>query len=210
MSKSEALIWGAAGAIGSALRTKLENEGWNVTSIVHSFDVDGDPDSVEADAGDPASVQAARVEISQRSEQVDLFIYAAGDITHSELADLDPEDWRRILDANLTGPYLALNSCLPLLTEKAAIIVIGAQQERLRLPGLSAYAAAKAGVEALVETLRKEQRSRQVMLVRPAAVQTSFWEKVPFSMPKGAMKAEDLADSIFTAYQEGKQGVLDY
>jgi hypothetical protein len=41
-------------------------------------------------------------------------------------------------------------------------------------------------------------------------VQTSFWEKVPFSMPKGAIKPEELAESIFTSYQEGQQGAIDF
>ncbi len=208
MSKSKAIIWGAGGTIGGALHQKLQAEGWEVTPIVHAFsgELDG---AIEADAGDPASVQSAVVEISQRVAAVDLWIYAAGDIAHAELAEMDPTTWQRILNANLTGPFLALNSSMPLLADDAAILIIGAQQERLRLPGLSAYAAAKAGLEAFADTLRKEQRGHQVLLIRPAAVRTPFWEKVPFSMPKGALEPAQLADSIFDAYQDGKQGTLD-
>jgi NAD(P)-dependent dehydrogenase (short-subunit alcohol dehydrogenase family) len=208
MSKSKAIIWGAGGTIGTALHVKFEREGWDVTPVVHdlSDDIEG---SVEADAGDPASVQSALVEISQQVGEVDLWIYAAGDITHAELSEMNPADWQRILNANLTGPFLTLKSCMPLLSDQACIIIIGAQQERLRLPGLAAYAAAKAGVEALTDTLRKEQRGKRVLLIRPAAVRTSFWEKVPFSVPKGALEPEQLADTIYEAYLEGKQGKLD-
>jgi NAD(P)-dependent dehydrogenase (short-subunit alcohol dehydrogenase family) len=210
MSKSEAMIWGAGGAIGTALRDRLEQEGWKVTPIVHNLNEKNIEGAVEADAGNPASVQAALVEISQRVDRVDLWIYAAGDITHSELASMESEAWQEIIDANLTGPFLSLKESLPLLTEDATIMIIGAQQERLRLPGLSAYAAAKAGLEAMVATLRKEQRGRQVILIRPSAVHTSFWEKVPFSMPKSALEPSELADAIFAAYQDGPQGVLDF
>ncbi len=208
MSKSKAIIWGAGGAIGGALKKKLEEEGWEVTPVVHGLSDDLES-AVEANAGDPASVQTAVVEISQRVDEVDLWIYAAGDIMHAELAKMEPSDWQRILNANLTGPFLALNSSMPLLRDDAAILIVGVQQERLRLPGLSAYAAAKAGLEALSDTLRKEQRGHQVLLIRPAAVRTSFWEKVPFSMPKGALEPEALSDSIYNAYQDGKQGTLD-
>lgn len=209
MSKSKAIIWGAGGAIGGALQKKLEEEGWEVTPVVHSLsdELEG---AVEADAGDPASVQTAVVEISQQVDEVDLWVYAAGDITHAEIAEMDPDDWRRILNANLTGPFLALNASMPLLSTEAAILIVGAQQERLRLPGLAAYAAAKAGIEALTDTLRKEQRGKRILLIRPAAVRTPFWEKVPFSMPKGAVEPEDLAKSIFEAYQGGQQGTLDF
>jgi short-subunit dehydrogenase len=78
----------------------------------------------------------------------------------------------------------------------------------LRLPGLSAYAAAKAGLEAFAEVVRKETR-RKVSVVRPAAVATRFWEKVPFKLPPHHLQADDIARRILEAYQEGSQGPLD-
>jgi short-subunit dehydrogenase len=86
---------------------------------------------------------------------------------------------------------------------------LGAVSERLRLPKLSAYAAAKAGLEAFVEALRKEERRRQVMLVRPAAVATPLWDKVPMSLPTNAPSPEKVAKRILKAYHEGHTGQLD-
>ena len=88
------------------------------------------------------------------------------------------------------------------------MVFLGAVHERLRLPGLSAYAAAKAGLEAYVEALRKETR-RKTLVVRPGAVDTAFWSKVPFSMPKNALQPEALAERIYAAILEGKEGLLD-
>jgi short-subunit dehydrogenase len=79
----------------------------------------------------------------------------------------------------------------------------------MRMPGLAAYAAAKAGLEAFGEALRKELRKQKVTVIRPAAVNTPLWQKVPFRMPGNAMTPEVLAGRILSAYQEGHKGTLD-
>ena len=50
---------------------------------------------------------------------------------------------------------------------------------------------------------------RQVILVRPGAVATSFWDKVPMRLPKNAATPEKVAERIVTAHAEGYEGVLD-
>ena len=122
---------------------------------------------------------------------------------------MPPESWQRIMDANLNGPFLATHYSLPLLAENAHLFYLGAVSERLRLPGLAAYAAAKAGLEAFAEALRKEQRQRRVTVVRPGAVATSFWDKVPLRLPKDAAPPEKVARRILEAYENGHTGLLD-
>jgi NAD(P)-dependent dehydrogenase (short-subunit alcohol dehydrogenase family) len=164
---------------------------------------------IEVNANSEASVQDAVISVSQEALEIDLWIYAIGDIQSSKVADLEPDAWIRILNSNLTGAYLAAHYSLPLLADDAPMIFLGAISERLQLPGLSSYAAAKAGLEAFVNSLRKEERQRPITIIRPAAVATSFWEKVPFSMPKNALKPSVLAERIFEAYQAGHTGMLD-
>ncbi len=89
------------------------------------------------------------------------------------------------------------------------LFFLGAVSERMRLPGLSAYAAAKAGLEAFAEAYRKEARKQKVSVVRPSAVATSLWQKVPFSMPKDAKSPEKVAQRIMDAYAQGHRGALD-
>jgi short-subunit dehydrogenase len=81
--------------------------------------------------------------------------------------------------------------------------------ERMQMPGLSAYAAAKAGLEAFAESLRKEARKRRITVVRPGAVATPFWENVPFRMPANAMTPEAVAAAILSAYEAKHSGKLD-
>ena len=205
-----ALIWGAGGGIGSALVSTLHSENWEVLAAGHNLEaLEGlTAYCYEADVANPFSVQAAVTSMSQEVDQVSLFVYACGDIVSTPVADLRLQTWQQILDANLTGAFLTTQHSLPLLNPQAHLFYLGAIHERLRLPGLSAYAAAKAGLEAFAEVVRKETR-RKVSVVRPSAVATRFWDKVPFKLPPHRMEAQDVAQRIVQAYQVGSQGLLE-
>jgi NAD(P)-dependent dehydrogenase (short-subunit alcohol dehydrogenase family) len=205
------MVWGAKGGIGHALVERLAGEGWDVWAITrHPGDLAGvTPHVLQADAANVRAVQQAVLAVNETGAQVDLWAYAAGDIEAVTVAEMQPETWRRILDANLNGAYLAIHYSLPLLAPQAHIFFLGAISERMRLPRLSAYAAAKAGLEALAETLRKEQRKRRVTVVRPVAVDTPFWAKVPFKLPPHPLHPEDVALRILAAYRERHKGPLN-
>jgi len=209
---NSALIWGAAGGIGRALITHLTGSGWTVGAIARdSAPLTAlTPHIYEADVADPFSVQQAVLAAAQELPEVKLWVYAAGDIASEKIADTRPETLRRLLDANLTGALLTAQASLPLLTPDAHLFFIGAVHERMRLPGLSAYAAAKAGLEAFAEAFRKEERTRKITVVRPGAVNTPFWKKVPFRMPANALAPEAVAQKIVEAYQSGQSGLLDF
>ena len=206
-----ALIWGAAGGIGRAIARKLKDDDWQVIGVSrHVDDLAGVTDyAFQADVADPFAVQRAVLAAGQEVGEAQLFVYAAGDIVAEPAAKMTPDTFRRILDANLIGAYNAVHHSLPLLTADAPLVFLGAVSERMRLPGLSAYAAAKAGLEAFAEVLRKEERKRQVIVVRPGAVNTEFWQKVPFKMPGSALLPEVVAEKLVEAINAGHQGALD-
>lgn len=202
--KKTVVIWGASGGIGSGLVRKMVEEDWLVFALGRSASyLDSLPvNFIAANLSDPLSIEKAVMELAQQTEQIDWWIYAAGDILSSPVKDLTPEFWRRILDANLNGVFYAAHYSFPLLAEKAPLYILGAINERMRLPGLSSYAAAKAGVEALAEVMHKELK-RPVVVVRPKAVNTALWGKVPFKAPPGALSPDDLAGQIWDAFQSG-------
>ena len=205
-----ALIWGAGGGIGTAIASLLAKDNWHILAAGrHLESLAGLTTSIhEVDVGDAFSVQAAVSSISQQANEVDLWVYTAGDIASMKVNEMNPLDWQRILQANLTGAFLATHYSWPLLSEQAHLFYLGAISERMRLPGLAAYAAAKAGLEAFAETVRKESR-RRVTVVRPAAVDTDLWKKVPFRLPPHHLKPGEVAARILQAYQQGEQGQLD-
>jgi 3-oxoacyl-[acyl-carrier protein] reductase len=206
-----AMVWGAGGGIGQALVSTLIQEGWHVLALGRSVAElrNLTPDAIEVDVANEGAVQRAVEAAKKKVDQVDLWVYSVGDIAASKVADASPDSWQRILDANLVGAYLTTHHSLPLLARDGHMIFLGAISERLRLPRLSAYASAKAGLEAFVEVLGKEERKRRVTLVRPAAVDTPLWEKVPFNLPANALRPEDAAQRILAAHRENHRGVLD-
>jgi NADP-dependent 3-hydroxy acid dehydrogenase YdfG len=206
-----AMIWGASGGIGRAFVKRLTDDGWHVIALARWIDnVHNSATSIhEIDVDSPDTIERAVLAAGQEVEEVNLWVYAIGDIILKKIQDLVPEEWTRIVKANLTGAYLASHYSLPLLADDAHLVFIGAVSERLHLPGLAPYVATKAGLEAIAETLRKEEHSRRVTLVRPSSVATSFWEKVPFSMPSNAQQPEDLTDQVLKAVEEGHSGVLN-
>jgi NAD(P)-dependent dehydrogenase (short-subunit alcohol dehydrogenase family) len=59
---------------------------------------------IQADVSDPDAVQQAAATAREQVTSVDLWIYAAGDITATRVAEMTPHTWQRILDANLLDP----------------------------------------------------------------------------------------------------------
>lgn len=206
-----AMVWGAGGGIGQALVRRLSKEDWTVIALTRrpAALTDLTPHILEADVASAYSVETAVLAAAQIVSEVDLWLYAAGDITSVKTEALSAADWQRIINANLSGAFLATRYSLPLLAPEAHLIYLGAINERLRLPGLGAYAAAKAGLEAFAEALSKEERRRKVLVVRPAAVETRLWEKVPLKLPKTALSPASLAEQILQAYHAGHKGKLD-
>jgi NAD(P)-dependent dehydrogenase (short-subunit alcohol dehydrogenase family) len=206
-----ALIWGASGGIGAALTRLLVAEGWQVAGAARRVDAVRNltPLAFSVDVRRPASVQDAVTAMSQEINEVDWWVYCAGEIASAPIQNQAPAQFQRILDANLIGAYTCMHTSLPLLSKDAPLAFIGAVHERLRLPGLSAYAASKAGLEALAEVARKELR-RTVLLARPGAVDTPLWKNVPFKLPAGAASPDLFAVRLYRAYQNGIGGVVDH
>lgn len=209
---SKALLFGANSDIGRAMIHYLDQQGWQVVAFARDDTAVSDlPATIIelSDVADEYAVQTAVRSAAYEIDDVTLWLYCVGDITAVSVADMPLSDWQRILNANLTGAYLTLHHSLPLLAEDAHLMFVGAIHERLRLPGLSAYAAAKAGLDALAETIKKEQRKKKVSVVRPGAVATKFWDNVPLKLPKDAMSPEKLAAKMWEAYETGHKGQLD-
>lgn len=207
---AQVLVWGAAGGIGQALAGTFWAAGHHVVAVARRAGglPDGVPVVIAQRVEEMSEVAAAMHEATRWAASFDVFIYAVGDILSAKVGEMSIEAWQSILNANLTGAYVTTQAALPHLTPQAHLFFLGAQHERLRLPGLGAYAASKAGLEALAEVIRKETR-RRVCVVRPQAVDTAFWQKVPFRLPPRALTPAQLAEAVFKAWLEGREGLLD-
>jgi len=205
------LIAGAAGGIGRAMANLAKIRGFDVIAAARDTSVlkGKGYHLIDADFAKPFNAVRMALETAEFTQTVDIFAYTAGDILYAKNAEIAPTDWQRMFDANLNGAQNALQACLPLLTPNAHLFFIGAYTDRLLLPGLGAYVASKAALEKYTAVLEKELRGRKVTLVRPSAVSTKFWDKVPFKMPADALEPSQVAGKMMEAYDQGLSGLLD-
>lgn len=209
--KKSIFIAGASGGIGKALAKLAYNHGFDVIAAARDTSSlqDLGYQLVEADFSKPMDIRQMALEAAQLTSTIDLWAYTAGDILTASSWQTDAWDWQRIFDANLNGAQKVFQACLPLLADDAHLFFIGAYIDRLVLPGLGAYAASKAALGAYTAVLEKELLGRKVTLVRAAAVNTLFWEKVPFRIPANALTPEAVAEQMLAAYEQGSSGLLD-
>lgn len=208
---ADALIWGASGGIGAALVTTLHDAGWRVLAAAR--DVASVPAQASIvcpfDAADPASFKEAALLLAHETQAVDLVVYAAGDLRAELVKKASPADWNAVLDSNLTGAFLAASHSLYLLSDGGLMAFMGAYVDHVTLPKMAAYAAAKAGLQTLVDVMRKENRRQRFAVVRPGAVDTSFWESAPFKLPSDAKSPQAVARAILDHFHSGQNTDLN-
>lgn len=193
-----ALIIGAGGGIGSALVGRLD--GYEAVLVgrdarkLGGVQRPGDQ-AVPTDVTSELEVEALFADVGS----LDLLVYAAGAITPSPLGATTADTWTQTLDTNLTGLFYVLKHAEGKLNPGARIFVLGARPELVNTRGLGAYAAAKAGVAALLGVAARELRGKaSVTLVLPKAVNTAFWEGVG-KPPKDALSPEEVAAAVMTS-----------
>jgi 3-oxoacyl-[acyl-carrier protein] reductase len=131
------LVTGSAGGIGSAIVDALAEHG----AAVHGVDLD------TCDVVDSEQVAA----LVERIGRIDILVNCAGGVcgqVGKPLEEVSDEDWRAVVDANLTSTFVCTRAVVPSM--KAAgygrIVNISSGAGRsISLTGIQAYASAKAG-----------------------------------------------------------------
>ncbi len=102
------------------------------------------------------------------------------------------EEWRTVLDVNLSGVFHCCKFGLEVLRDGGSIVCIGSLSAKMGFHGQSNYAAAKAGVAALVRVLARECaiRSIRVNAVAPGAIDTAMVATVSETARNQLMKAD--------------------
>ncbi len=207
----DVLIWGASGGIGSALVHTLKTEGWRVFAAARDeLKIPSEADATFSfTAEDAASIDAVISLCAQQTDGLELVIYAVGGLTPAPLDKLSPEAWQAIFNANVNGAFLTARASLNLMTKDSHMMLIGAYVHKITLPRMGAYAAAKAALEPMVNVLARENRKMRFTLVRPPAVDTPFWENVPFKLPDYAIQPQAIARAMLDYHKSGEAGELD-
>jgi NAD(P)-dependent dehydrogenase (short-subunit alcohol dehydrogenase family) len=119
--------------------------------------IGGDALAVDCDIADPASIAAAAGAVLEACNGVDVVVAHAGVATSGALRHLDPAVLEAQVCVNLTGTWRSIHAFLPSVIERRGYVLGVASLAALTAaPGLGAYAASKAGLEALLDVLRQE------------------------------------------------------
>ncbi|MFI1395479.1 SDR family NAD(P)-dependent oxidoreductase [Streptomyces sp. NPDC020681] len=117
---------------------------------------------VRADIAYPEDVTALIEHARTEYGHLDLVVNNAGAISHIPYESLSLEEWRRIVDTNLTGSHLVVQKSLPLLDAGSSVISIGSKAVDAGIPLRSHYTATKAAIAGLNRSLAKEFGGRGI------------------------------------------------
>ena len=122
------------------------------------------------------------------ADGVDIFVNNAAPDVFGRIAELDPDDWQRVLDINLTGPFLLMKEAIPHMVRKGSGTIINvASVGGLRcMPGSPAYATSKAGLIFLTQQAALDYGPFGVRCnaVCPGATRTTMLEEAVSGIAK--------------------------
>ncbi|MBN1238559.1 MAG: SDR family NAD(P)-dependent oxidoreductase, partial [Gammaproteobacteria bacterium] len=122
------------------------------------------------------AVVRAVLEAQWGRDDFDILVNNAGIGTHAKFAETTTEQFDRLMNVHLRGPFFLTQKLLPLIADGGRVMNVSTGLTRFTLPGHSAYAAMKGGMEVLGRYLAKELGSRRISVttLAPGAVETDF------------------------------------
>ena len=184
-----AIVTGAATGIGKAIALRFGQSGANVVvdhrgtdedaaAIVREIEQHGGQGlAVVADVTDERAVDSLVAQAVERFGGLDILINNAGIEEAHPAVDTPLDVWQRILNVNLTGPFLCSRAAARAMIARGRggrIINISSVHEDLAMPNNAAYAASKGGVRMFMRTLALELAPHGITVndVAPGAIAT--------------------------------------
>lgn len=209
-----AFVTGAARGIGKAISVALAKEGIKVGLLATNEETLRQVAQEISDMGvkvayavvDVSSKEQVENAIASLTEQLgtaDILINNAGIGKFQTLLEMDPEEWRNIIEVNLLGTYYVTHAVLPQLIDKNAgdIINISSTNGLSGAATSSAYSASKFGVIGLTESLAQEVRRHNIRVtaLTPSTVATDLAVQtnlISENKEEKYMQPEDIAEFI--------------
>ena len=188
-----AFVTGAAGGIGRAIALRLAADGLAVSAVdlpsaataleevVRGLGASGL--ALTADVADPASVDAAVAQHVAHHGGLDVMVANAGIAVTAPLAETTDEQWRRVLDVNVSGVFHCYRAAArQLIAQGRGGRIIGAASVAAHRAGKlqSAYSASKFAVRGMSQSLAQElgEHGITVNVYSPGVVQTPMWDGI--------------------------------
>ncbi len=159
------------------------------------------------DVQDAEATRAAVSRIEAALGPIDQAVLNAGTHQPVDARQLDPRDFRKLVEVNLMGTVNSLAAVLPgmLARRRGRIAIVASVAGYRGLPTSAAYGMTKAGLINLAEALRVELEPHGIVvqIVNPGFVRTPLTDRNPFPMPF-LMEPEDAAEAFFRGLQSDR------
>jgi NAD(P)-dependent dehydrogenase (short-subunit alcohol dehydrogenase family) len=146
--------------------------------------------------GDLASAFAA---VSQRFGGIDILVNNAGVGVFKSVGDTTPDEWRAVIETNLTGVFFGCHAVLPYMRRRGGGWILNVSSLASKNPFVNgaAYCASKAALNAFSEVLMQEVRydGIRVAYVLPGSVSTGF-SGLANTKSDWALRPEDVAEVV--------------
>lgn len=206
-----AVVTGASRGMGAAIAGKLATMGAAVVLTARHAealrrvtqtirDNGGTCEAVPCDVTNLAQVEALGRAVEKKFNRVDIVVNNAGIGSFGcKLYELPPEEWDRIVNTNLRGPYYMIRTFAPLMIGGGSgqIINISSLAGKNPLPQGAAYAASKWGLNGLSASVAEELRAHniRVSVISPGSTATEFGDHSAKNESK-MLTPEDIAQVV--------------
>jgi NAD(P)-dependent dehydrogenase (short-subunit alcohol dehydrogenase family) len=154
------------------------------------------PLTIELDVTDLSACEATVERILDQHGRLDIAWANAGIASGGPVQLTDPDAWRRTIDVNLLGAYYTVRAALPAVVPQRGYVAVTASLASFaHAPGMSAYCATKAGVEAMCNSLRSEvaHHGVEVATIHPSWIDTDMVREADaesrvFEVLRGALR----------------------
>lgn len=198
-----ALVTGASRGIGAATARILAEEGADVVVGYHTH-TDRALRTAEAvrqagrrawclpmDVADPDSVATAFHSLREKVDRVDLLILCSGESTVTPFQETSPQEWARIVDVNLNGPFYVLQAATNMLSKGSSVVTVASVAGHTGVPHHAHYAAAKAGLINLTKSAARALAPRvRVNCVAPGMTLTEMGRQSATALPPDYAKTQ--------------------
>ena len=188
LSGRTAVVTGGTRGIGLAIVERMTKSGarvavWDRARLEKGSKAEAAGAALIAvDVSDPDAVARALAETEHRVGPVDILVNSAaiGGV-NTTVAQYPLDEWRAVMDVNLTGTFLTCRAVVPGMEKRGygRIVNIASIAGKEGNPNACAYSASKAGVIALTKSLGKELATTGVRVncIAPAVIETEMLEQ---------------------------------
>lgn len=145
---------------------------------------------IAADVSKPEAVQAMMHQVGEQLGGLDFLINNAAIIKDRTIAKMGLDEWDAVIDVNLSGVFYNCKHALEIMRDGGSIVSFGSIAAIQGFFGQANYAAAKAGVQAMMRVLSREAAKRNIRAnaIAPGVIDTSMAATIPESVRAEMLK----------------------